>query len=206
MKQILFNIGKIFSYVFPFYFIETLYSTKSVLYTGMVSRKFKHFGKSIIKSPFRKLIGSEYIVIGDNVTIGAAVVLTAWNKHINQTFEPQISIGNGTSIGDECHITAINNIIIGNNVLMGKKITITDNSHGNNTMEQLYLPPSKRSLYSKGPVIIKDGVWIGDKVTILAGITIEENSIVGANSVVNKDILANCIAAGVPAKVIKKIG
>lgn len=64
-------------------------------------------------------------------------------------------------------------------------------------------PPELRKLSSKGPVIIKDNVWIGDGVTILPGVTIGVNAIVGANSVVNKDIPDNAIAAGVPAKVIR---
>jgi acetyltransferase-like isoleucine patch superfamily enzyme len=53
------------------------------------------------------------------------------------------------------------------------------------------------------PVVIKDGARISVNVTILPGVTIGENSVVGAGAVVNKDIPANCMAAGVPAKVIK---
>lgn len=61
-------------------------------------------------------------------------------------------------------------------------------------------------MYSKGPVNIKDRVWVGDKVTILPGVTIEENSIIGANSVVTKNVPANTVFAGNPAKIIKTIG
>jgi acetyltransferase-like isoleucine patch superfamily enzyme len=88
---------------------------------------------------------------------------------------------------------------------MGKKITITDNAHGKSEPEYLSIPPTKRKLHSKGPVIIEDGVWIGDKVTILSGIRIGENSIIGANSLVTKDIDANCVFGGIPAKLIKRI-
>ena len=55
-------------------------------------------------------------------------------------------------------------------------------------------------LCSKGPVVIEDNVWIGDKVTILGGVTIGDNAIIGANSVVTHDIPSNCMAAGMPAK------
>jgi len=69
----------------------------------------------------------------------------------------------------------------------------------------LSIPPKNRTLYSSGPVIIEDCVWIGDKVTILPNVRIGKNTIIGANSVVVKDIPGNCVAGGIPAKVIKII-
>ena len=84
-------------------------------------------------------------------------------------------------------------------------MTITDNSHGKSDYESLSIPPILRLLHSKGPVIIEDGVWIGDKVTILPGVRIGENSIIGANALVTKDVPANCVVGGVPAKLIKII-
>jgi acetyltransferase-like isoleucine patch superfamily enzyme len=129
--------------------------------------------------------------------------LTAWDSYRSDSFSPEIFIGNNTSIGEDFHITAINKIQIGNHVLIGKKVTITDNAHGLVDGSMLTIPPIERSLYSKGSVIIEDGVWIGDKVTILAGVTIGKNVIVGANSVVTKDIAKNCVVGGIPAKVLK---
>ena len=88
---------------------------------------------------------------------------------------------------------------------MGKKITITDNSHGKADIESLKYSPIKRRLFSNGAISIEDGVWIGEKVTILPGVTIGTNSIIGANAVVTSNIPANCVAVGIPAKVIKFI-
>lgn len=150
------------------------------------------------------LKGGKYITIGDNVGIGYRVTLTAWDFQLGETFYPEITIGNNVSIGDDCHITAINRIQIGNNVLFGKKITVTDNNHGETIADHLRLSPSKRPLYSKGEVIIEDRVWIGDKATILAGVKIGENSIVGANALVTKDVPPNSVVGGVPARLIKK--
>jgi acetyltransferase-like isoleucine patch superfamily enzyme len=65
--------------------------------------------------------------------------------------------------------------------------------------------PSERDLYSKGSVTIEDNVWIGDKVTILPNVRIGEGSVIGANSVVTKDIPPFCVAAGNPAKIIRKL-
>ena len=89
---------------------------------------------------------------------------------------------------------------------MGRRVTITDNSHGKNTSYvEFQLSPCKRNIYSKGPVIIEDNVWIGDKATILAGVKIGFGSIVGANSVVTKDVPPYSIVGGVPAKILSTL-
>ena len=65
--------------------------------------------------------------------------------------------------------------------------------------------PEDQPLYSKGVVTIGNNVWIADKVTILSGVTIGDNSMIGATAVVTHDIPAGVIAAGVPARVIRQI-
>lgn len=89
--------------------------------------------------------------------------------------------------------------------MTGPNILITDNAHGASILELLDLPPQVRPLYSKGPVIIEDNVWIGEKTSIMPGVHIGKGSIIAANSVVTHDIPPYCIAAGVPAKVIKRL-
>ena len=101
------------------------------------------------------------------------------------------------------YITAINNITIGNNILTGKWVTITDNSHGEVTLEQMHQDPLKRPVVSKGPVHIGDNVWIGDKATILPHVSIGDGAIIAANAVVTKDVPPYSVAAGNPAKIIK---
>lgn len=102
------------------------------------------------------------------------------------------------------HITAINRITIGNDVLTGRWVTITDNSHGDTDYSTLQMRPVSRPLISKGPVLIGNNVWIGDKVTILPGVTIGEGAVIAANAVVTKDIPAYSVAVGNPARVIKQ--
>lgn len=178
---------------------------KTKLYTMWVSTEFKHLGHSSSISYPIDLRGGQYISIGNEVTIGKRSVITAWDTYGNNRFKPDISIGNCCSIGDDCHFTSVNSIIIGENVLMGKKITITDNGHGDTIFQQLTIPPIKRPLFTKGSVIIDDNVWIGDKVTILPNVRIGKNSIIGANALVSKDVPPNCIVGGNPATIIKVI-
>ena len=114
-------------------------------------------------------------------------------------------IGSNCSFGAYNHITAINSIHIGDGCLTGKWVTITDNSHGNIVLSEADIIPDKRPVNSKGPVVIGKNVWIGDKATILAGVHIGDGAIIGANSVVTKDVPSNCVVCGSPAKIVKKI-
>lgn len=93
---------------------------------------------------------------------------------------------------------------IGNGVLTGKWITITDNSHGETDKVSLEMKPTKRPITSKGPVVIGDNVWIGDKATILPGVTIGEGAVIAANAVVTKDVPPYSVVGDNPAKVIKQ--
>ena len=72
-------------------------------------------------------------------------------------------------------------------------------------MSELNIHPEKRSLVSKGKVIIGDNVWLGNNVCIMPNVTIGDGVIVGANSVVTKDIPSYSVAAGAPARVVKQI-
>lgn len=178
----------------------------NILFTKLISHQFLSFGKKSVLGCNSTLIGIRRIRIGSNVRIGRYAVITAWEKINGENFSPQIVIGNNCSIGEYVHITATNKISIGNNVLMGRRVTITDNSHGRNvSREELQVPPNCREIYSKGEVIIEDNVWIGDKATILAGVKIGYASIIGANAVVTSDVPPYCVVGGIPAKIIKNI-
>jgi len=198
-------LGKSWTFLYSHKTSEKFELIKIILFSAWVSKEFKSFGKESRINSFSCLLGGKYISIGEKCFLGKRTALTAWDRHGHDKFTPQITIGNNVSIGDDSHITAINSIKIGSNVLMGKKITITDNAHGINTAKMLSIPPILRPLFSAGPVIIEDGVWIGDKVSILPNVHIGKNTIIGANAVVTKDMPANCVVGGIPAKVIKLI-
>lgn len=198
-------IGLIGRIIFPFKFSLFFQFFFSKIYTNWIASQFLEFGRgSYVK--FRiNLVGENCIKVGENVKIGKRSTLSAWEKHGNYEYSPEVKIGNNVEIGDDAHISSSNKIVIGDNVLIGKNVTIIDNSHGKTDLESLKLPPSKRRIYSSGPIFIERNVWIGDKATILANVTIGENSIIGANAVVTHDIPPNCIVGGVPAKIIKYI-
>lgn len=149
--------------------------------------------------------GEKNISIGDSTCLQGHNVLGCWSKYKDQTYNPSITIGNGCNIGEYTHITAINSITIGDGVLTGRFVYIGDNAHGGLSYDEAEIPPEQRNLVSKGKILIGKNVWIGDKVTILGGVTIGDNVIIAANAVVVNDIPSNCVAAGVPAKVVKRL-
>ena len=191
-------INKIFTYNSTVWFQKRKISFRS----KWIGNEFKYWGYAACMGKINQLNGQKYISVGDRTIIGQGIYLTAWDT--TQYAEPVLNIGNDCCFGADNHITCINKVIIGNNVLTGKWVTITDNSHGNTDLESLQQNPIKRDMVSKGPVIIGDRVWIGDKVTILPGVEIGEGAVIAANAVVTKSVPAYAVVAGNPARIIKQ--
>jgi acetyltransferase-like isoleucine patch superfamily enzyme len=121
-------------------------------------------------------------------------------------YEPSLTIGSNVVCGYGVHIAATNCVRIGNDVLVGSRVIITDHNHGvyrGVVQTSPGEPPGDRPLTSDAETIVEDNVWIGDGVAILPGSWIGRGSVIGANSVVNCRIPSYCIAAGTPARPIK---
>lgn len=184
--------------------INKIVSSISIkIYNIFIAHLFKQMDGCIIRP--NQLHGCKYISIGRNTIIGRMAILTAWDCYNNESFIPNISIGDNCILGENIHITACHKIVIGNNVLTGRYVYISDNSHGNTLNENLNIPPVNRPLYVKGEVIIEDNVWIGERVCVLSGVHIGKGAIIAANAVVTHDVPKGCVVAGVPAKIIKTI-
>ncbi|MDD6207248.1 MAG: sugar O-acetyltransferase [Clostridiales bacterium] len=110
-----------------------------------------------------------------------------------------IEAGNHVFINYNCTILDVGKVHIGNHVLIAPNVSIYTAGHPIH-------PETRKTGYEYGiPVTIEDNVWIGGNVVIVPGVTIGENAVIGAGSVVTKDIPANTIAAGNPCKVIRSI-
>ena len=210
MKDILYAIIKFISRIivmllnkYVIMFVDMVLKNITTEYT---IKKLNNHGKDISISFPITVVGHKYISIGDNFNTFSRLRLEAFDKHLNNIYTPEIIIGKNVSINYDCHVGCVNKIVIGNNVLIGSKVFITDHYHGKIDFESLKTPPSLRKVISKGPVIIEDNVWIGEGVAIMPNVTIGENAIIGANAVVTKNIPSNAVVAGVPAVIIKLLG
>lgn len=142
----------------------------------------------------------------DQIKIGDNVVLLS-NSRI-QTFPEKvrdkdilIEIGDHTMAGFRFTILAGANVKIGKNVIIASDVTITSENHGINPENSI---PYMDQELTCAPIEIGDNVWIGDKVTILPGVKIGNGSVIGANSVVTKDVQEYTVVVGAPAKAIKR--
>lgn len=133
------------------------------------------------------------------------MILGCWVKYGDSIYHPEIRIGSNTYIGDYTQISAANQVVIGDGVLTGRYVYISDNNHGKTDAANLQKKPVDRTLFIKGPVHIGNNVWIGDKVSILSGVTIGDGAVIAANAVVTKDVPPYCVVGGVPARIIHKV-
>lgn len=108
-----------------------------------------------------------------------------------------ISIGKNVFINHACSFLDLGGITIEDQVLIGPRVNLVTENHPAD-------PAERRSIITK-PIVIKRNAWIGTNATILPGVTIGENAIVAAGAVVSKDVPANTIVGGIPAKFIKSI-
>lgn len=208
IRTIVALIMRVWSFVFTYDVSQRIRKVRNVFYSEWIGHFFCEVGRN---STFAYPLlleggGQRRIKIGSHTCIGHRTVLGCWTSHgKNDFFDPEIIIGNHCSIGEYNHITAIQKIIIGDGLLTGRFVYIGDNAHGGLSWKEADIPPSRRHLISKGIVRIGNNVWIGDKTTVLGGVTIGDNVIIGAGSIITHDIPSNSMAVGAPAKVIRQL-
>jgi acetyltransferase-like isoleucine patch superfamily enzyme len=113
--------------------------------------------------------------------------------------EGEVSIGAKTAIGQECTISAFQHVSIGRECILADRVMLIDFDHGATEVER---PIRVQGIY-KRDLRVAHNVWIGYGACLLRGVSIGENSIVGTNAVVTKDVPANAVVGGVPARVIR---
>lgn len=145
----------------------------------------------------------QYIRCGEKIVIGENSRLLCWDGYKGKVFDnpPQITIGSGVHATRNLTIQCANKVTIGENVLIASDVFIVDYNHGMSPLTANYLD---NPLDISEGVTIEEGVWIGNNVVILPHVTIGKKSIIGAGSVVTKTIPPYAIAAGNPARVIKR--
>ncbi len=144
-------------------------------------------------------------IFGSPIQVGKFVhIICASDKKIKFVIWSEKDGCGKISIGDYClispgvRITSASGIKIGNNCMVANGSYISDADwHG--------IYDRLKSVGESAPVELKDNVWIGDSAIVCKGVTIGENSIIGAGSIVTKDIPSNSVAVGNPAKVVKKL-
>ena len=141
------------------------------------------------------LVGGGYCVVNQRAAI------CPLHEHLGTKYPSNIIIGNRVSIGAYDRIASAYSVTIEDDVVFAAFVHITDHSHG---YEDISKPVMQQPIIHKGPVVIKKGAWLGFGAHVLSGVTIGENSVVAANSVVTKDVPPYTVVGGNPAKIIKQ--
>ena len=162
---------------------------------GAFRAKFFHIriGKYVYIGKHCSLKGKNNIFLEDFVTVRPFTQIWASGT---------IRIGRGSEIGERCRISIANSLKIGEKVLISPNVYITDCDHEYRNID---VPVIDQGIVQKGQkVIIGDGSYIGINAVIVGNVKIGKHCVIGANSVVTKDIPDYCVAVGCPARIIKK--
>ncbi|HCV43753.1 MAG TPA: hypothetical protein DGH68_09745 [Bacteroidetes bacterium] len=161
---------------------------------------FGLFGQSSqIKNPVI-VTNPDRIFIGNNVMVRDGARLEAVKEYAGVEHDPILKIGDGVSIELSVHIGAANSVCIGKDVMIGGRVTIVDHDHG---FADPTKPPSHQPL-NVGKIQIDDGAWLGENVVVCKNVHIGRHAVIGANSLVTTNIPAYSVAAGNPARVLRK--
>ena len=185
---------------------QTLYfileALRKPFYKLYLKRRNVSYGISL------KIFGKPLIINRGIIHIGMNCRLISSSKFYGQGIQPvslytlnensRIDIGNNCTLNGTS-IRSVSHVSIGNDCVFAPDVKLIDHDHP--------LSPTERRTtnYLSAQIIIEENVWVGYNVVILKGVKIGKNSVIGAGSVVVKDIPENCVAAGIPAKVIKEI-
>lgn len=183
------------------YFKRLIKALLTFLYHPVLTIRLLFKGaKQFYIAPQITINSLRHLRIGTNVSIGRNSRFLFIHEYYGGVYNPSVTIGNNVSIGNRFSALSAAAITIGDNCLIASDVLITSENHGMN--------PEISDSYADIPLIVADveigkGCWIGEKVSIMPGVTLGERCIVAANAVVTKSFPANCLIGGVPAKRLK---
>ena len=187
-----------------------------VLFTTLAGRPSQFLRNRMLASKFgvrhlhigqrAHLRGLSSMTIGEDFDAGEGLWLEAVTRYQGERYSPRLIIGSHVRISHWSHIACTNSVTIGNHVLIGSKVIITDHNHGlfGVPATSPSIPPAQRPLERDRFVTIGANVWLGDGVVVCPGVTMGEGSVAGANAVVTTNVPPFTLVAGVPARPIRR--
>lgn len=145
----------------------------------------------------------KYVNEHGRMSVGNNVIISSFTYIFNVRPNAYVEIGSNVRIGHHLQISCANHIHICSNVNIGPFVFLTDHNH---KFENPNIPIKDQGIFVKpgAALVIGEGAWLGTKVTIVGDVHIGKHCVIGANSVVTKDIPDYSIAVGTPARVIKQ--
>ncbi len=158
-----------------------------------------------------RLLGLSHMNIARDFNAGDALWLEAVVGYGDGAervhYSPRLTVGRSARLSDNVHIACLREVTIGDHLLCGSRVLITDHAHGcydGPEASDPAMPPAKRPLHSAGPVHLGHNVWLGDGVVVLPGAEIGDGCVIGANSVVTGVVPPGTLAVGAPAREVRR--
>jgi acetyltransferase-like isoleucine patch superfamily enzyme len=172
----------------------------ALLIARLLRRRFLSTYGRRLKLDGLAFIGSKVVL---QIGRGGRIELGRWSWLGHGTkircHEGVVSIGAKTVLGQECTISAYQHVSIGRECVIADRVMLIDFDHG---MVEVERPIRLQGIY-KRDVRVGHNVWIGYGACILRGVTVGDNAVIGTNAVVTRDVPANAVVAGVPARVLR---
>jgi acetyltransferase-like isoleucine patch superfamily enzyme len=169
-----------------------------------VQRRLHRFGRlgrgSLVRPPYT-ITAHDRIFIGDRTFIGPNALLSVVKEHRGERYAPTLRIGDDTSIGQNFVVSCVADVWVGSKVLISSNVFIGDSMH---RYDDPWRAVIEQPLLRRGPAHIGDGAFIGIGAIIMPGVSVGRHAVVGAGAVVTDDVPDFCVAAGNPARIIKR--
>lgn len=174
----------------------------------LTPRKLRALARYLaLRARYRNLrVGLFYLDRGGELEIGPEAEIAMgrsvrFMRDFTGSWLGQVQIGDGVFFNRNCYMAAYSRVVIGDYTIFGEGVSIHDENHITGTDDT----PIEQRGYSSRPIVIGKNVWVGAKATILGGVNIGDNAVIGAHAVVTHDVPANCIAVGIPARVVRSL-
>ena len=171
---------------------------QAMLHTAWLRVQGAHIGRHVYFGKSSQIYGHAGINIADGVNLGHRVRL---ETHLTEHGQAQLTIGSGTCIGNDFHAGAALRVLIGRNCMLASACTVLDHDHD---FSDPFTPHHSREGVVAAETVIEDSVFLGERVIVLKGVRIGNGSVIGANSVVCSDIPPLTMAAGIPARPLRR--
>ncbi|MGY1631530.1 acyltransferase [Geodermatophilus sp. SYSU D01186] len=168
--------------------------------TRLIRRSFAAFGEhSVAYGPLR-LSGPANMAIGSRVFLGPGCWLEA-APETDRPGEVVLQLGDRVSVSGLTTVSAVRSVVIEDSVLIARGVYISDHSHGIHGD----LPIRDQGITGVAPVRVERGAWLGQNAVVLPGVVIGRGAVVGANSVVSRDVPPRTVAVGAPARIVRSL-
>ncbi len=182
-----------------FGWIDVITRLKVRCFTALVRKYFGACGKHVTICPPLRFANLNRVYLGNEVIINRDSWIHTLTRQ-DDGITPTLVIKSHTSIGMGATIAAVQRVILGTHVLLARNVYISDHGHA---FEDITCPIMFQGIRGISPVYVGDHTWIGQNACVLPGVRIGKHCVIGANSVVTKDVPDYSVAVGMPARVIK---